>query len=151
MTKSEAKPTISAINELFAKSPEGLREIVRGDAGDAGSGDDRCSRGRKGRAHGRPARLPIRLLHADADHPGDQARAARAAGWESVIIYFGLTGLVPLVERAHAAERMCERTMGDFNRDWAYACAHPECPFEGDPIEFYRGLTAELDSAIESR
>jgi hypothetical protein len=41
--------------------------------------------------------------------------------------------------------------MGDFNRDWAYARAHPECPFEGDPIEFYRGLTAELDSAIESR
>jgi hypothetical protein len=29
--------------------------------------------------------------------------------------------------------------------------AHPECPFQGDPIEFYRGLTAELDSAIESR
>jgi hypothetical protein len=42
-------------------------------------------------------------------------------------------------------------TMGDFNRDWAYARAHPECRFEGDPIEFYRGLTAELDSAIESR
>jgi hypothetical protein len=41
--------------------------------------------------------------------------------------------------------------MDDFNRDWAYARAHPECPFEGDPIEFYRGLTAELDSAIESR
>jgi hypothetical protein len=73
------------------------------------------------------------------------------SGWESVIIYFGLTDLVPFVERAHAAERMFERTMGDFNRDWAYARAHPECPFEGDPIEFYRGLTAELDSAIESR
>jgi hypothetical protein len=28
--------------------------------------------------------------------------------WESVIIYFGLTDLVPLVERAHAAERMFE-------------------------------------------
>ena len=72
------------------------------------------------------------------------------SGWESVIIYFGLTDLVPLVERAQAAERMFERTMGDFNRDWAYARAHPECPFEGDPIEFYRGLTAELNSAIES-
>ena len=38
--------------------------------------------------------------------------------------------------------------MGDFNRDWAYARAHPECPFEGDPIEFDRGLTgvtAELE------
>jgi hypothetical protein len=73
------------------------------------------------------------------------------SGWESVIIYFGLTDLVPLVERAHAAERIFERTMGDFNREWAYARAHPECPFEGDPIEAYRGLTAELDSAIESR
>lgn len=73
------------------------------------------------------------------------------SGWESVIIYFGLTDLVPLVERAHAAERMFERTMDDFNRDWAYARAHPGYPFEGDPIEFYRGLTAELDSAIESR
>jgi len=29
MTKSEAKP-IAAINELFSKSPDGLREIVRG-------------------------------------------------------------------------------------------------------------------------
>jgi hypothetical protein len=73
------------------------------------------------------------------------------SGWESVIVYFGLTDLVPLVERAHAAERMFERTMGDFNRDWAYARAHPECPFEGDPIEFHRGLAAELESAIESR
>ena len=76
------------------------------------------------------------------------------SGWESIIIYFGLTDLEPFVERAHAAERIFERTMGDFNRDWAYARAHPECPFEGDPIEFDRGLTgvtAELDSVIESR
>ena len=29
MTKSEAKPTIGAVNELFSKSPDGLREIVR--------------------------------------------------------------------------------------------------------------------------
>jgi hypothetical protein len=29
MTKSEAKPTIAAVNELFAKSPDGPREIVR--------------------------------------------------------------------------------------------------------------------------
>ena len=29
MTKSEAKPAIAAVNELFAKSPAGLREIVR--------------------------------------------------------------------------------------------------------------------------
>ena len=29
MTKSEAKPAIVAVNELFATSPDGLREIVR--------------------------------------------------------------------------------------------------------------------------
>jgi Protein of unknown function (DUF1186) len=45
------------------------------------------------------------------------------SGWESVIIYFGFADLVPLVERAHAAERMSERTMADFNREWAYARA----------------------------
>jgi len=29
MTKSEAKPANAAVNELFAESPDGLREIVR--------------------------------------------------------------------------------------------------------------------------
>ena len=29
MTKSQAKPAIAAVNELFSKSPDGLREIVR--------------------------------------------------------------------------------------------------------------------------
>ena len=29
MTKSEAKPAIAAVNELFSKSPDGLREVVR--------------------------------------------------------------------------------------------------------------------------
>jgi hypothetical protein len=29
MTKTEAKPAIAAVNELFSKSPDGLREIVR--------------------------------------------------------------------------------------------------------------------------
>ena len=29
MTKNEAKPAIAAVNELFLKSPDGLREIVR--------------------------------------------------------------------------------------------------------------------------
>ena len=29
MTKSEAKPALAAVNELFAKSPDGLRELVR--------------------------------------------------------------------------------------------------------------------------
>jgi len=29
MTKIEAKPAIAAVNELFGKSPDGLREVVR--------------------------------------------------------------------------------------------------------------------------
>jgi hypothetical protein len=29
ITKKQAKPAIAAVNELFAKSPDGLREIVR--------------------------------------------------------------------------------------------------------------------------
>jgi putative transposase len=29
MTKSEAKPTITAVNKLFSKSPDGSREVVR--------------------------------------------------------------------------------------------------------------------------
>jgi Transposase, Mutator family len=29
MTKSEAEPVIAAVNELFSKGPDGLREIVR--------------------------------------------------------------------------------------------------------------------------
>jgi hypothetical protein len=46
---------------------------------------------------------------------------------------FRLDDLVPLVKRAHAAERMFERTMGDFNRDWAYARAYPESPARAIP------------------
>jgi putative transposase len=29
MTKTEAKPAFAAVNELFSKSPDGLRKIVR--------------------------------------------------------------------------------------------------------------------------
>jgi hypothetical protein len=50
-----------------------------------------------------------------------------------------------------AADCLLERTMGDFDRHWAYSRAHPEHPFGGDRIEFCRGLTTELESVIESR
>jgi hypothetical protein len=73
------------------------------------------------------------------------------SGWESVIIYFGFADLVPLVERAHATQRMFQRTIDDFNREWADARVHPDCPFKGDAIEFYRCLTDEVDSAVDSR
>ena len=29
MTKTEARPAIAAVNELFGRSPDGLRELVR--------------------------------------------------------------------------------------------------------------------------
>jgi hypothetical protein len=80
MTKTEAKPAIVAVNELFAKRPDGLREIVRAAMQEMLEGDDRHARRREGRAYGCPARLPLRPLFAHPDHPGRQARAARAAG-----------------------------------------------------------------------
>ena len=67
----------------------------------------------------------LRSLLARAFDDLEQERSDVWSGWESVIIYFGLTDLVPLVEGAHAAERMFERTMGDFNREWAYAAPIP--------------------------
>jgi Protein of unknown function (DUF1186) len=73
------------------------------------------------------------------------------SGWESVIIYFGFENLAPLVERAHAKKFIAQRNLDDFNREWAYARAHPECPFEGDPIEFGRGLAQEVEEAFASR
>ena len=83
-------------------------------------------------------------------------------------------GLLGLDDRAHPGRRprpvnalvdslYCSRwqgrTNGWDNRGGNYGrlqqrlglCPRPECPFEGDPIELYRGLTAQLDSAIESR
>lgn len=40
MTKTEAKPAIVAVNELFAKSPDGLREIELWGRADDCSGSD---------------------------------------------------------------------------------------------------------------
>ena len=92
-----------------------------------------------------------RLLARAFDELEPEADRLVWSGWESVIIYFGLTDLVPLVERAHEGERMFERTIDDFHREWAYARANPDCPFKGDPIVVYRGLMAEVAEAIESR
>ena len=78
MTKTESKPAIAAVNELFAKSPDGLREIVRAvmqemleaemtDALAAEKGERTV------------ARLgSLRPLHPHPRHPGGQARAACA-------------------------------------------------------------------------
>jgi putative transposase len=49
MTKSEAKPAIAAVNELFGKSADGLRGIVHVVMqGGAGRRDDGRARGREG-------------------------------------------------------------------------------------------------------
>ena len=56
MIKSEAKPTIVAVNELLAKSPDGLREIVRApfcSRRDAVSACKRSGFPLRGRAHHR--------------------------------------------------------------------------------------------------
>ena len=71
MTKSEAKPAIAAVNELFSKSPDGLGEIVlRGDAGVAGSRDDRRARGRERRAHRSPGSVTAPAITAAPSSPG---------------------------------------------------------------------------------
>ena len=59
MTKSEAKPAIAAVNELFSKSPDGLREIVRAVMQEMLEDDGRVGRPR-GPGRGR---LPETLDH----------------------------------------------------------------------------------------
>ncbi len=75
MTKTEAKPAIVAVNELFAKSPDGLREIVRAAMQEMLEAERRTGPRRASDRH--PARLPLRLLH---PHPRDPRRQARTAG-----------------------------------------------------------------------
>jgi hypothetical protein len=72
-------------------------------------------------------------------------------GWEIAVIHLGLADLVPLVERAHDAERIEGRNLDDFHEDWAYARAHPDCPLQDDPILGYRGLASEVEWAVAHR
>lgn len=72
-------------------------------------------------------------------------------GWEEVIIYFGLEDLIPLVEKAHAAQFIRDRTIEDFCADYAYARAHPEQPLKGESIVPFRGLFEEAELAAELR
>ena len=46
MTETKLMPVSAIVNELFSKSPDGLRELVRYRAGEAGSRDDRDGRRR---------------------------------------------------------------------------------------------------------
>ena len=62
MTKSQAKPAVAAVNELFSKSPDGLREIVRAVMQEMLEAEmtDALAAGRG--AHRQSARIPFRLL-----------------------------------------------------------------------------------------
>jgi hypothetical protein len=73
------------------------------------------------------------------------------AGWEEVIIYFGLEDLTPLVERAHAVQRIRDGTIEEFRRKFAYLLAHPGHPLERDEVRLFRGLMSEIDWAVETR
>ncbi len=80
MTKTEGKPAIAAVKELFAASPDGLREIVRAVVQEMLEAEMTDALA-PGRANGHaPPRLSFRLLHAHACHTGGQARATCAAG-----------------------------------------------------------------------
>jgi hypothetical protein len=72
-------------------------------------------------------------------------------GWEMVIIYFGLTDLVPRVARARAAERIRDRTLANFHADWAVARAHPENPLPNDPVFAFGSFLVEAEAAVETR
>ena len=87
MTKTEAKPTIAAVNELFAKSPDGLREIVRAVMQEMLEAEMTDAVGaERGRADRSAPWLPLRLLHPHPCHPRRQARAARAEGAQREIV-----------------------------------------------------------------
>ena len=81
MTKTEGKPAIAAVKELFTTSPDGLRELVRAVVQEMLEAEmtEALGAGKSERTR-RPARLPLRLLHPHARHARRQARVARAAG-----------------------------------------------------------------------
>jgi hypothetical protein len=72
-------------------------------------------------------------------------------GWEEVIIFFGLDDLIPLVEKAHAVERIRDRTIEDFREQYAYARAHPDEPIQDEPAVAFMGLWSEVGWAVENR
>ena len=80
MTKSEAKPAIAAVNELFSKSPDGLREIVRAVMQEMLEAEMTEALGAE-KGERTAARLGYRSgYYAHAGHADRQARAARSAG-----------------------------------------------------------------------
>jgi hypothetical protein len=73
------------------------------------------------------------------------------AGWEEFILYFGLEDLTPLVERAHAVQRIRDGTIEEFRRKFAWSLAHPEHPLGLDEVRPFRGLMSEIEWAVETR
>ena len=73
------------------------------------------------------------------------------AGWEEVILYFGLEDLTPLVERAHAVRRIRDGTVEESRRKFAWSLAHLEHPLKRDEVRPFRGLMSEIEWAVETR
>jgi hypothetical protein len=71
------------------------------------------------------------------------------AGWEKLISRLALTGLAPLVRKAHDADLLVESTYEEFQQDLEYAVAHPYAPCRpGDELEAFAGVR-ELTRWVE--
>ena len=64
------------------------------------------------------------------------------SGWEKLIAQLALRDLAPLVRQAHQADLLVESEYEDFERDLAYAEAHPQAPCSpGNEIEAFAGVS----------
>jgi hypothetical protein len=64
------------------------------------------------------------------------------SGWEKLIAQLALRDLAPLVRQAHQADLLLESEYEDFERDLAYAEAHPQAPCSpGNEIEAFAGVS----------
>ena len=81
MTKTEAKPVAEMVNELFSKSSDGLRELVRTVMQEMLEAEMTDALGaEKGERSAARLGYRSRLLLAHSHHSCRQARTARAAG-----------------------------------------------------------------------
>jgi hypothetical protein len=85
------------------------------------------------------ARQAFERLPRDPDGPDE---SLIWSGWEKLIAQLALRDLAPLVRKAHEADLLVESEYEDFDRDLAYAEAHPEAPCRpGNEIEAFVGIS----------
>jgi hypothetical protein len=150
MAHAELGPAVMA--EIYDGDPSPLFDLLLDDAGDE---DIRFWQWRT---------LILLVLRGALDLDAVRAFLVRAfdeleqepeshvwGGWEEVIIYFGLEDLTPLVERAHAVQRIRDGTIEEFRGKFAYSLAHPGHPLERDEVRPFRGLMSEINWAVETR